>query len=78
MLRSHQPQFLMVHYQLNLMKIKLAVTLWQLVLVLRQTQHLQRLIPKLSTEDIAKAFLFDAGVSLSELVDAINSVGATP
>ena len=29
-------------------------------------------------EDIAKAFLFDAGVSLSELVDAINSVGATP
>jgi len=29
-------------------------------------------------EDIAKAFLFDAGVSLSELVDAINAVGATP
>ena len=29
-------------------------------------------------EDTAKAFLFDAGVSLNELVDAINSVGATP
>jgi len=29
-------------------------------------------------EDVAKAFLFDAGVSLSELVDAINAVGATP
>ena len=29
-------------------------------------------------EEIAKAFLFDAGVSLSELVDAINAVGATP
>ena len=28
-------------------------------------------------EEIAKAFL-DAGVSLSELVDAINAVGATP
>ena len=27
---------------------------------------------------MAKAFLFDAGVSLSELVDAINAVGATP
>ena len=30
------------------------------------------------TEDTAKAFLFDAGVSLSDLVDAINAVGATP
>ena len=30
------------------------------------------------TEDVAKAFLFDAGVSLSDLVDAINAVGATP
>ena len=30
------------------------------------------------TEDLAKAFLFDAGVSLSDLVDAINAVGATP
>jgi len=29
-------------------------------------------------EDLAKAFLFDAGVSLSDLVDAINAVGATP
>ena len=29
-------------------------------------------------EDVAKAFLFDAGVSLSDLVDAINAVGATP
>jgi flagellar P-ring protein precursor FlgI len=29
-------------------------------------------------EETAKAFLFDAGVSLSELVDAINAVGATP
>ena len=29
-------------------------------------------------EQIAKAFLFDAGVSLNELVDAINAVGATP
>jgi flagellar P-ring protein precursor FlgI len=29
-------------------------------------------------EDTAKAFLFDGGVSLNELVDAINSVGATP
>ena len=28
-------------------------------------------------EDVAKAFI-DAGVSLSELVDAINAVGATP
>ena len=30
------------------------------------------------TEETAKAFLFDAGVSLSDLVDAINAVGATP
>ena len=30
------------------------------------------------SEDIAKAFLFDSGVSLSDLVDAINAVGATP
>ena len=29
-------------------------------------------------EDVAKAFLFDAGVSLVRLVDAINAVGATP
>src|SRR5210317_1999234 len=29
-------------------------------------------------EQTAKAFLFDAGVSLNELVDAINAVGATP
>ncbi|MGB2135181.1 MAG: uL15 family ribosomal protein, partial [Flavobacteriales bacterium] len=29
-------------------------------------------------EETAKAFLFDAGVSLNELVDAINAVGATP
>ena len=29
-------------------------------------------------EDLAKAFLFDSGVSLSDLVDAINAVGATP
>ena len=29
-------------------------------------------------QDVAKAFLFDAGVSLSDLVDAINAVGATP
>ena len=29
-------------------------------------------------EDLAKAFLFDAGVYLSDLVDAINAVGATP
>ena len=29
-------------------------------------------------EDVAKAFLFDAIISLSELVDAINAVGATP
>jgi flagellar P-ring protein precursor FlgI len=29
-------------------------------------------------EEVAKAFLFDAGVSLSDLVDAINAVGATP
>lgn len=29
-------------------------------------------------EDLAKAFLFDGGVSLSDLVDAINAVGATP
>ena len=29
-------------------------------------------------EDVAKAFLFDAGVSLSDLVDAINALGATP
>ena len=28
-------------------------------------------------EDVAKAFLFGAGVSLSDLVDSINSVGAT-
>ena len=35
-------------------------------------------IPKSKVqEDVAKA-LFDAGVSLSELVDAINAVGATP
>ena len=29
-------------------------------------------------EDIAKAFLFGQGVSLSDLVDSINAVGATP
>ena len=29
-------------------------------------------------EDIAKAFLFGEGVSLSDLVDSINAVGATP
>src|SRR6056300_1920966 len=29
-------------------------------------------------EDTAKAFLFDPGVSLNQLVDAINAVGATP
>ena len=29
-------------------------------------------------EEVAKAFLFDAGVSLTDLVDAINAVGATP
>ena len=29
-------------------------------------------------EQTAKAFLFDAGVSLNELVDAINAVGAAP
>ena len=29
-------------------------------------------------EEVAKAFLFDAGVSLADLVDAINAVGATP
>lgn len=29
-------------------------------------------------QDKAKAFLFDPGVSLSDLVDAINAVGATP
>jgi len=29
-------------------------------------------------EEVAKAFLFDGGVSLSDLVDAINAVGATP
>ena len=29
-------------------------------------------------EEVAKAFLFDSGVSLSDLVDAINAVGATP
>ena len=28
-------------------------------------------------EDVAKAFLFGTGVSLSDLVDSINSVGAT-
>lgn len=31
-----------------------------------------------ATEDKARAFVFDAGVSLSSLVDAINSVGASP
>lgn len=31
-----------------------------------------------ASEDPAKAFIFDAGVSLSSLVDAINAVGATP
>ena len=29
-------------------------------------------------EDVAKAFLFGTGVSLSDLVDSINAVGATP
>jgi flagellar P-ring protein precursor FlgI len=29
-------------------------------------------------EDTAKAFIFDSGVSLSDLVDSINAVGATP
>ena len=29
-------------------------------------------------EDLAKAFVFDSGVSLSDLVDSINAVGATP
>ena len=29
-------------------------------------------------EEIAKAFVFDPGVSLTEIVDAINAVGATP
>ena len=29
-------------------------------------------------EDPAKAFVFDPGVSLSSLVDAINAVGASP
>ena len=29
-------------------------------------------------EDVAKAFLFGEGVSLSDLVDSINAVGATP
>ena len=29
-------------------------------------------------QDLAKAFLFDPGVSLADLVDAINAVGATP
>ena len=28
-------------------------------------------------EDVAKAFLFGSGVSLSDLVDAINAVGAS-
>jgi flagellar P-ring protein precursor FlgI len=31
-----------------------------------------------ANEQTAKAFLFDAGVSLNDLVDAINAVGATP
>jgi flagellar P-ring protein precursor FlgI len=30
-----------------------------------------------TSEDIAKAFLFDDGVTLSSLVDTINQVGAT-
>ena len=30
-----------------------------------------------TTEDIAKAFLFDDGVTLASLVDTINQVGAT-
>ena len=29
-------------------------------------------------EELAKAFVFDSGVSLSDLVDSINEVGATP
>lgn len=29
-------------------------------------------------QDLAKAFVFDPGVSLTDLVDAINAVGATP
>jgi flagellar P-ring protein precursor FlgI len=29
-------------------------------------------------EETAKAFVFDPGVSLTEIVDAINAVGATP
>jgi flagellar P-ring protein precursor FlgI len=29
-------------------------------------------------EETARAFVFDPGVSLSSLVDAINAVGATP
>jgi flagellar P-ring protein precursor FlgI len=29
-------------------------------------------------QDLAKAFVFDPGVSLADLVDAINAVGATP
>lgn len=31
-----------------------------------------------ATQDPARAFVFDAGVSLATLVDAINAVGATP
>jgi flagellar P-ring protein precursor FlgI len=30
------------------------------------------------TEDTSPAFIFDPGVSLSSLVDAINAVGASP
>ena len=29
-------------------------------------------------EPIARAFLFDPGVSLSDVVDSINAIGATP
>jgi flagellar P-ring protein precursor FlgI len=29
-------------------------------------------------EEIAKAFVFDPGVSLTDIVDAVNAVGATP
>ena len=46
--------------------------------LLEYTEKLTLTPAEMVEEDVAKAFLFDAGVSLSDLVDAINAVGATP
>jgi flagellar P-ring protein precursor FlgI len=54
--------------------------LWPLVQAPTQMQALQWQNPDTEIEvqeDVAKAFLFGQGVSLSDIVDSINSVGAT-